>query len=49
MNKIFSPASKPEEWKSLLADPKHWKTGNPLLVKTYALDWLESINLFKMI
>jgi hypothetical protein len=28
MSKIFIPANKPEDWKSLLAEPdKHWKTG----------------------
>ena len=25
-------------------NPKHWKVGSPLLVKTYSLEWLESIN-----
>ena len=25
-------------------NPKHWKIGSPLLVKTYALEWLDSIN-----
>ncbi|MFC1552021.1 tyrosine-type recombinase/integrase [Candidatus Latescibacterota bacterium] len=25
-------------------NPKHWKIGSPLLVKTYSLDWLDGIN-----
>jgi len=25
-------------------NPKHWKIGSPLLIKTYALNWLESID-----
>ncbi len=25
-------------------NPKHWNVGSPLLVKTYALDWLDIIN-----
>ena len=28
MSKIFIPANKPEDWKTLLAEPdKHWKKG----------------------
>ena len=27
-------------------NPKHWKIGSPLLIKTYALDWLDSIRAY---
>ena len=41
MNKIFIPANKPEDWKSLLAEPdKHWKTGYS--AKTLAYSWQEA-------
>lgn len=53
MNKIFIPASKPEDWKSLLAElNKHWKTGYS--AKALAYCWQEAngfpkcvINVFK--
>lgn len=41
MNKIFIPANKPEDWKSLLAEPdKHWKTGYS--AKALAYCWQEA-------
>ena len=41
MNKIFIPANKPEDWKSLLAKPdKHWKTGYS--AKALAYCWQEA-------
>jgi len=41
MDKIFIPASKPEDWKRLLAEPeKHWKTGYS--AKTLAYCWQEA-------
>ena len=41
MNKIFIPARKPADWKSLLAEPdKHWKTGYS--AKTLAYCWQEA-------
>lgn len=41
MSKIFIPASKPEDWRSLLAKPdKHWRTGYS--AKTLAYCWQEA-------
>ena len=41
MNKIFIPARKPADWKSLLAEPdKHWKTGYS--AKALAHCWQEA-------
>jgi hypothetical protein len=35
MNKIYIPATKPEDWKSLLADPKHWRQGYSAMALAY--------------
>ncbi|MBA7658320.1 hypothetical protein ES703_66270 [subsurface metagenome] len=41
MSKFFIPTNKPEDWKSLLADPdKHWKTGYSAKALTYC--WQEA-------
>ncbi len=41
MNKIFIPTNKPEDWKSLLAEPdKQWKTGYS--AKAIAYCWYEA-------
>jgi len=41
VNKIFIPANKPEDWKSLLAEPdKQWKTGYS--AKALAYCWQEA-------
>ncbi len=41
MSKFYLPASNPEDWKSLLADPdKHWKTGYSAKALAYA--WQEA-------
>lgn len=41
MSKFYIPASNPEDWKSLLADPdKHWKTGYS--AKALAYSWQEA-------
>lgn len=41
MSKIFVPASKPEDWRSLLAEPdKHWRTGYS--AKALAYCWQEA-------
>ena len=41
MSRIFIPASKPEDWKSLLAEPnKHWRTGYS--AKAFAYCWQEA-------
>ena len=41
MNKIFIPTAKPEDWKSLLAEPdKQWKTGYS--AKALAYCWQEA-------
>jgi hypothetical protein len=41
MNKIFIPASKPEDWRPFLAKPrKHWKTGYS--AKALAYCWQEA-------
>ena len=41
VSKIFVPASKPEDWKQLLAEPdKHWKTGYS--AKALAYCWQEA-------
>ncbi|GAG34632.1 unnamed protein product, partial [marine sediment metagenome] len=40
MNKIFIPANKPEDWKPLLAEPKHWKTKHS--AKALAYSWQEA-------
>ena len=41
MDKIFIPANKPEDWKSLLAKPdKHWRRGYS--AKTLAYSWQEA-------
>jgi hypothetical protein len=40
MNKIFIPTRSPEDWKSLLAEPKHWKTGYS--AKALAYCWQEA-------
>ena len=41
MSKFFIPANTPEDWKSLLADPKkHWKTGYSAKALTYC--WQEA-------
>jgi len=40
-NKFFIPSNKPEDWKSLLAEPdKHWKTGYS--AKSLAYCWQEA-------
>ena len=37
MNRIYTPATKPEDWKSLLAEPeKHWKRGYSAMSLAYA-------------
>ncbi len=40
MNKIYIPATKPEDWKSLLADPKHWRSGYSAMALAYC--WQEA-------
>ena len=41
MNKIFITTNRPEDWKSLLAEPeKHWKTGYS--AKALAYSWQEA-------
>lgn len=40
MNEFFIPANKPEDWKSFLADEKHWKTGYS--AKSLAYCWQEA-------
>ena len=48
MSRIFIPASKPEDWKSLLAEPdKHWKTEHS--AKTLAYCWQEANGLPKCV
>jgi uncharacterized protein DUF6946 len=43
-NRIYIPATKPEDWKALLADPeKHWRKGYSAMSLTYA--W-QSVNGF---
>lgn len=41
ISRVYIPASKPEDWKALLADPiKHWRTG--FSAKTLAYCWQEA-------
>ena len=35
MNKIYIPTTKPEDWKPLLADPKHWRSGYSAMALAY--------------
>jgi hypothetical protein len=39
-NKIYIPATKPEDWKQLLAKPTHWKYGHPAMSLAYC--WQEA-------
>ncbi len=40
MNKIYIPATRPEDWKTFLADPKHWKSHHS--AKCLAYCWQEA-------
>ena len=40
MNNFFIPTQSPEDWKSFLADPKHWKTGYS--ARSLAYCWQEA-------
>ena len=40
MNKVYIPATRPEDWKTFSADPKHWK--NPHSAKCIAYRWQEA-------
>ena len=35
MNKIYIPTTRPEDWKPLLADPKHWAKGYSAMSLAY--------------
>jgi hypothetical protein len=35
MNKIYTPTTGPEDWKPLLADPKHWRKGYSAMSLAY--------------
>ena len=40
MSKIFIPANKPQDWRPLLADPKHWRRGYSARALAYC--WQEA-------